>query len=66
MVHFLGKWVIFYHTGGNEFGGTINTGTKRVTGAEYFDFNKSGNPWTIPQLKKLTGWGFLSVMIQFR
>ncbi|HON10763.1 MAG TPA: family 43 glycosylhydrolase [Chitinispirillaceae bacterium] len=52
VVHFLGKWVIFYHTGGNEFGGTINTGAKRVTGAEYFDFNKSGNPWTIPQLQK--------------
>ncbi|HOT37845.1 MAG TPA: family 43 glycosylhydrolase, partial [Candidatus Latescibacteria bacterium] len=31
-VFFRNRWLIFYHTGGNEFGGTINTGTKRVTG----------------------------------
>lgn len=52
VVNFLGEWVIFYHTGGNEIGGTINSGTKRVTGAEYLYFDESDNPWSIPRISK--------------
>jgi hypothetical protein len=51
-VFFRNRWLVFYHTGGAEFGGTINTGTKRVTGVEYMDFKTSASPWTIPAVQK--------------
>lgn len=51
-VFFRNRWLIFYHTGGAEFGGTINTGTKRVTGIEYMDFNTTASTWTIPAVQK--------------
>jgi hypothetical protein len=44
--------VIIYHTGGNEFGGSINTGTKRVAGIEYLKFDTSISAWSIPQIDK--------------
>jgi hypothetical protein len=52
IVQFLGRWLMFYHTGGNEFGGSINTGIKRVVGAEYLNFDTSGTTWTVPQIAK--------------
>jgi arabinoxylan arabinofuranohydrolase len=52
VVPFLNKWFIFYHTGGNEFGKTINTGTKRVTGIEEMIFEKTGSTWNIPAVPK--------------
>jgi hypothetical protein len=52
VVHFLDKWLLFYHTGGNEFGGTINSGTKRVTGIEEIVFDTTKSLWTIPAVPK--------------
>ncbi len=52
VVPFMNRWVIIYHTGGNEFGGSINTGTKRVAGAEYLTFDTTAAVWTIPAIAK--------------
>lgn len=58
VVNFTGRWIIFYHTGGSEFGGTINTGTKRVTGIEYLAIDSTGSSWTFsPTAKTFRGVG---------
>jgi len=45
--NFMGRWIMFWHCGGNELGGSITTNQKRVACAEYFYFNTATNPWSI-------------------
>jgi arabinoxylan arabinofuranohydrolase len=44
---FMNRWIMFWHCGGNELGGSITTNQKRVSCAEYFFFNTATNPWSI-------------------
>ncbi|MBN1307525.1 MAG: family 43 glycosylhydrolase [Chitinispirillaceae bacterium] len=43
------QWVIFWHNGGEDLGGSLTTGFKRVTCAENFEFNADGS---IPTIEK--------------
>ncbi|MBN1127651.1 MAG: family 43 glycosylhydrolase [Chitinispirillaceae bacterium] len=45
--HCLDRWIMFWHCGGNELGGSITTNQKRVAGAEFFYFNTATTPWSI-------------------
>jgi arabinoxylan arabinofuranohydrolase len=47
--YFQNRWIMFYHCDGSEWGGSITTGLKRVTGAEYFNFNADGS---VPVISK--------------
>lgn len=43
------QWVMFWHNGGEDLGGSLTTGFKRVTCAENFEFNSDG---TVPEVEK--------------
>ncbi len=45
---FSNKWYLFWHCGGQEFGGTLlPTAAMRSVGADEFVFNSATTPWTI-------------------
>jgi arabinoxylan arabinofuranohydrolase len=47
--YYKNRWIMFYHCDGSEWGGSLTTGLKRVTGAGYFDFNPDGSVPLIPK-----------------
>jgi len=64
-VNHKGKWILFWHCGGEEFGGSLlSAPAMRSTGAEYFHFNTSGaivssitpnSAWSIPKTYRGVG-----------
>ncbi|MBN1761402.1 MAG: family 43 glycosylhydrolase [Chitinispirillaceae bacterium] len=63
-VYFKGKWHLFWHCGGDEFGGTLlSAAYLRSTGAEYFQFSGTNiispitptRNWSIPKTYRGVG-----------
>jgi len=52
-----GKWLLFWHCGGEEFGGSLVTGSAlRSTGCEYFQFNTANPPAIVSPITPAIAW----------